>query len=78
MGNVLDHARIAARAKEQIRAAYHIRSRHHRSRLGLCSCGRPQPCAVVACTTAITESRATLAILEATVPLTIITPHQAT
>lgn len=78
MTNV-DHAETAERAKAQIRAAYRIRSRHHRGRLGLCTCGRPHPCTVIAaCTTAITESRATLAILEATVPLAIITPRQAT
>jgi hypothetical protein len=74
----LDHLKLAEHARAQIQAALDISQRHKVSRAGLCSCSRPQPCAVVtACRTTIATSRTKLAIIGATLPLAIITPVAA-
>jgi hypothetical protein len=78
MANALDHAKVAKQARAQIQTALDIHERHRPSRAGLCSCGRPQPCAVVAaCHVTIATSRAKLAIIGATLPLAVITPVAA-
>lgn len=79
MGKKLDAAQLTSYARQQIRAAQAIERQHRVDRLGLCSCGRPQPCAVItACLATITHYTAKLALLGATVPLPVIGPHEDT
>jgi hypothetical protein len=76
VGKALDHASFADYARARIQAAHDIHQRHHPSRIGLCTCGRPQPCAVVtACAAIIAHYRGKLAIIGATLPLSVITPR---
>lgn len=70
VGKALDCGRFVAYARAQIQAAHDIHQSHHPSHLGLCNCGRPQPCTVVtACLATVAHYQAKLAIIGATVPL---------
>ncbi|MEU8081011.1 hypothetical protein AB0B31_36855 [Catellatospora citrea] len=73
MGKALDAEQFAAYARRQIHAALDILDRHRTDLLGLCACGRPQPCSVVAtCHHAIAHYQAKLAVVGATQPLRLV------
>jgi hypothetical protein len=75
MGKAFDRNELAAYAQARIRAAHDIHRRHHPDRFGLCACGRPRPCTVAAaCLATIAHYQATLALIDATMPMPIITP----
>ncbi|GAA1607326.1 hypothetical protein ACFQY4_34225 [Catellatospora bangladeshensis] len=78
MGRALTAEQFEAYARRQINTALDILDHHHDDLFGLCACGRPRPCSVVAtCQAAIAHYRAKLALVGATQPMRTVMRQQS-